>query len=148
MHLPPSPPNLISNLDHINLQVPPHTLPLARLFYTTTLTLPETPSPAPYLAWFTLGSSAHTLHISAQYALTPAQQKAQTESPRHLCFKIDSEEKLRALQERVWRHYEAGGPGAPVYCDEMDVVREKKADGFPVRFFARDYAGNRLEFTL
>lgn len=157
MHLPPPPSDLISNLDHINIQVPPHTLPLARLFYGTTLNLSETPAPPmsqPHLAWFLIGSSTHTIHISSQYHLTPGQLKAQTESPRHLCFKIDSEEKLRVLQERVYRHYEMGGPGAPVYCDEMSEWREKQSKGgkdtggFPMRFFARDYAGNRIEFTL
>ena len=37
---------------------------------------------------------------------------------RHPCFRVESAEKLRELQERIWEHYKRGGEGAPMECDE------------------------------
>lgn len=145
--------SLITGLDHINLQVPPSTLHHAHSFYANCLglhSIPVPPSSKAHLAWFLIGNSDQTIHVSSQYALTQTQLKCQTESPRHPCFKVPSETALRLLQARVWREYERGGEGAPVYCDEPG--KENRASQgpegeFPARFFARDYAGNRLEFT-
>lgn len=144
---------LISGLHHVNLLVPPNTLHLAKAFYCGILgldaaTVPQ--SAKAHLAWFNIGGSGQQIHISSQYYLNEVQMKAQTESPRHPCFKIGSETKLEKLQDMIWRLYEEGGDGAPVYCDQPgeDNGGQGKAGDFPKRFFARDYAGNRLEFSL
>lgn len=57
---------------------------------------------------------------------------------------------MKLLQKTIWVLYETGGEGAPVYCDEPgdDNGGQGVAGDFPKRFFARDYAGNRLEFSL
>lgn len=146
---------LISGLHHVNLLVPPNTLHLARGFYTGTLGLQPAAVPASckaHLAWFDISSSGQQIHITSQHHLNQAQMKAQTESPRHPCFKISTKGKLDRLQSMIWELYERGGDGAPVYCDEPqkdDTDDDLQGpSGFPRRFFARDYAGNRLEFSL
>lgn len=49
----------------------------------------------------------------------------------------------------MWQHFERGGEAAP---KEADKPGEKNSGAvgveYPTRFFARDYAGNRLEFTV
>lgn len=145
---------MISGLHHVNLLVPPQTLHLAVSFYNSTLGLKQADVPTSakaHLAWFDVdGRGSQQIHITSQHYLTQAEAKAQYDSPRHLCFKIPSEEKLEKLQKRIWQRYESGGEGAPVYCDELgqDNAGQGKAGEFPKRFFARDYAGNRLEFGL
>jgi len=144
---------LISGLHHVNLQVPPQTLYLAQEFYGSTLGLTQATVPTSmkaHLAWFNIGSSGQQIHITSQNHLTQAQMLAQTESPRHPCFKILSEDKLDRLQELVWQSYESGGDGAPKHCDKpgQNNSGQGVSPEFPKRFFARDYAGNRLEFTL
>lgn len=143
----------ISGLHHVNLLVPPHTLHLAQTFYADVLGLKPAIVPScakAHLAWFNIGNSGQQIHITSQHYLSQAQMKAQAESPRHPCFKIPTEEKLDMLQRVIWRLYEVGGEGAPVYCDEVgeDNAGQGAAGEFPKRFFARDYAGNRLEFSL
>lgn len=143
----------ISGLHHVNLQVPPQTLQLAQQFYADTLGLSQAVVPASmkaHLAWFNIGSSGQQIHITSQHFLNQAQMKAQTESPRHPCFKILSEDKLDRLHELIWQLYERGGEGAPVHCDKPgeNNAGQGVAGDFPKRFFARDYAGNRLEFSL
>ncbi|KAJ9655365.1 hypothetical protein H2198_005739 [Neophaeococcomyces mojaviensis] len=146
--------SLYSGLDHVNLLVPPHTLHLAYDFYAGTLGLTPTavpPSSKGHLAWFKIGNSSQQIHITSQHPLNSTQMKAQTESPRHFCFKIPSQEKLDLLHGRIWQHYERGGEGAPVHSDDpaqSNRVSQGAAGEFPNRFFARDYAGNRLEFSL
>lgn len=144
---------LISGLDHVNLLVPPHTLNLAKAFYTGVLGLGQAQVPKSkqaHLAWFNIGNSGQQIHITSEHHLSQAQMKAQAESPRHPCFKILTEEKLDKVHKLIWQLYENGGEGAPVHCDEpgLDNAGRGKAGDFPKRFFARDYAGNRLEFTL
>ena len=143
----------ICGLHHVNLLVPPQTLHLAQDFYAGFLGLQAVEVPASckaHLAWFDIGSSGQQIHITSQHQLDQVQMKAQAESPRHPCFKISTPEKFDKLQKMVWRLYETGGDGAPLYCDEpskeTDAVH--RVGEFPRRFFARDYAGNRLEFSL
>jgi catechol 2,3-dioxygenase-like lactoylglutathione lyase family enzyme len=140
-------PTMITGLHHVNLVVPPNTLELAREFYSDTLGL--TPRPVPQLqrdrlAWFNMGTSGQQVHI----AIGKPEDFEHTSS-RHPCFKLGSVEDLIALRQRVWTHYERGGEAAP---KEADKPGEKNsgAEGveYPTRFFARDFAGNRLEFSV
>ncbi|KAL6702895.1 hypothetical protein ACN47E_000857 [Coniothyrium glycines] len=118
---------MITGIHHINLVVPPYTLHLAHAFYATTLGF--TPRPVPHLqrttlAWFDIGSSGQQVHI----AFGKPEDFTHTSS-RHPCFK--------------------GGEDAPVQADKPGESNSG-AEGveYPTRFFARDFAGNRLEFTL
>ena len=138
---------MITGLHHINLVVPPATLPLAHEFYCKTLGL--TPRPVPQLqretlAWFDIGASGQQVHI----AIGKPSDFEHTSS-RHPCFKLGGLEDLIALRQKVWDHFERGGEAAP---READKPGEKNsgAEGmeYPTRFFARDYAGNRLEFSV
>jgi len=144
--------SLISGWHHVNLLVPPQTLQLAVRFYAGTLGLKQATVPKSkqsYLAWFDLGSSGQQLHINSQHHLDEAHWKAQSESARHPCFNILSEDKLDRLHELIWQMHREGGEGAPVQCDKVAENNGRNASAeFPKRFFARDYAGNRLEFTL
>lgn len=144
---------LIMALDHVNLLVPPQTLHLAQSFYAGILGLVPIIVPASskaHLAWFRVGSSDQQIHITSEHYLNQIQMKAQAESPRHICLKIPSEDKFHLLQRTLWTLYETGGEGAPVHCDQPgeDNTGQGVAGDFPKRFFARDYAGNRLEFSL
>ncbi|KAK3348237.1 hypothetical protein B0H65DRAFT_423107, partial [Neurospora tetraspora] len=135
----------------VNILVPPSTLHHATLFYGTTLSLTSRPVPslqAGTLAWFDISSSGQQLHVAIgrpDVDFTPEARQAK----RHPCFRGENAEKLRELQERIWEHYKRGGEGAPMQCDEPGSV-ESGAQGveYPTRFFARDFAGNRLEFSL
>ena len=143
----------ISGLHHVNLLVPPNSLPLANSFYSGVLGFSTTPVPnssKTHLAWFNVGNTGQQLHVTSEHYLSQAQLKAQAESPRHACFKIVSEEKLVQLQKAIYKLYEKGGEGAPVHCDEPGDNNNGQgvAGDFPKRFFARDYAGNRLEFSV
>ncbi|ORX94138.1 hypothetical protein BCR34DRAFT_226923 [Clohesyomyces aquaticus] len=137
---------MITGLHYLNLVVPPGTLNLAREFYSETLGL--TPRPVPHLqrdslAWFDLGTSGQRIHIAEKpedFTPTSSQQP---------CFKLGSVEDLVALREWTCAHFERGGEAAP---KEADKAGEKNsgAEGveYPTRFFARDFAGNRLEFSV
>lgn len=144
---------LISGFHHVNMLVPPQTLHLAHDFYAGFLGLRPAIVPSSsksHLAWFEIADSGQQIHINSQHDLTSTQWKAQNEQQRHLCFKILTQEKLDLLQERLWDLYEKGGEGAPTQCDDLKNFPEhqKGPSGSPVRFFARDFAGNRLEFSL
>jgi hypothetical protein len=69
------------------------------------------------------------------------------------------------LQKRIWHHRLEGGAAAALDCDEpggensgskvyaassLHVWAHADAQGveYPTRFFARDFAGNRLEFAV
>ncbi|KAK3069059.1 hypothetical protein LTR53_012896 [Teratosphaeriaceae sp. CCFEE 6253] len=135
---------MISGLAHVNMLVPAGTLELAHDFYGSTLGLKSRDVPAHQkgsLAWFDLGESGQQIHI----ALGPNEEK----SSRHPCFKLENGEKLLELRQRVWEHYERGGQAAPKEADKPGAVNSG-AQGveYPQRFFARDFAGNRLEFSL
>ena len=53
---------------------------------------------------------------------------------------------LVALRARIADHRARGGAGAPLAVDN-DAAADPGAE-YPARFFARDFAGNRLEFSL
>jgi catechol 2,3-dioxygenase-like lactoylglutathione lyase family enzyme len=138
---------MISAIHHINLVVPPSNLPHAVTFYATTLGL--TPRPVPHLqkdtlAWFDIGTSGQQVHV----AIGKPEDFAHSSS-RHPCFRVESAEKLMELQERVYSHFEEGGEAAPQACDKPGG-KNSGAEGveYPTRFFARDFAGNRLEFSV
>ena len=68
---------------------------------------------------------------------------------RHPCFRLESPEALDKLQRRIWDHFVRGGEGAPSECDQPGGENSgEKGVEYPTRFFARDFAGNRLEFSL
>ncbi|EXJ61606.1 hypothetical protein A1O7_02034 [Cladophialophora yegresii CBS 114405] len=143
-----SPPNsLITGIAHINLTVPDDTLHLATEFYGTTLGL--SPRAVPHLqkgqlAWFDIADSGQQVHIAFGEP-----SDFEKHSRRHPCFKLGSPAALVELQRRIWTHFEKGGDAAPREADRPGGVNSG-AQGveYPERFFARDYAGNRLEFTL
>ncbi|KAK3677154.1 hypothetical protein LTR78_002692 [Recurvomyces mirabilis] len=124
--------------------VPLGTMPHAKDFYTNTLGLTSRTVPAAQkdsLAWFDIGSSGQQVHI----AHGPEGEK----SSRHPCFRIESPEKLIELRQRIWEHYERGGEAAPREADKPGAVNSgSQGVEYPQRFFARDFAGNRLEFSL
>jgi catechol 2,3-dioxygenase-like lactoylglutathione lyase family enzyme len=128
---------MISGIHHINLTVPPSTLSLAHTFYATTLGL--TPIPVPHLQrdtllWFGIGSSGQQVHIAVG---KPSDFEAELSS-RHPCFRVGSKEALRALQERVWKCFEAGGEGAPREADRPgEEGSGAKGIEYPTRFFVR-----------
>ncbi|KAJ5473496.1 hypothetical protein N7475_003062 [Penicillium sp. IBT 31633x] len=135
---------MISGIAHINLPIPQGTLAQAEEFYGTTLGL--TSSPVPELQkgtilWFNIGSSGQQVHISCG--------PTDPLSKRHPCFKLSSREELEELKTSIYNHHRRGGPGAPMAADapgELDSGTQGKE--YPTRFFARDFAGNLLEFTM
>ncbi|KAK4458989.1 hypothetical protein QBC42DRAFT_349196 [Cladorrhinum samala] len=155
---------MITGIHHVNIVVPPGTLELAEEFYGKTLGLTSRPVPAAQvgrLAWFDIGSSGQQVHVAfgregAAGDFTEEARKA----TRHPCFKVGGLEELRELQERVWAHFKKGKGGrgedvgeeealaAPMECDEPGQ-QDSGAQGpeYPTRFFARDFGGNRLEFS-
>lgn len=135
---------MITGIAHVNLTVPAGTLDLAEAFYGTTLGMHSVPVPVlqrSTLAWFDITPKGQQIHI----AFGPSGPK----SSRHPCFKVGSAEDLRALQTRVWEHYTRGGSSAPQEADKPGG-QDSGSQGveYPTRFFARDYAGNRLEFSM
>ncbi|ORY63043.1 uncharacterized protein BCR38DRAFT_219934 [Pseudomassariella vexata] len=139
---------LITGLAHINLTIPLSTLPHAHSFYGLTLGL--TPLKVPVvqtheLAWFAIGSSGQQVHISTQ---KHEGDLISHNSSRHPCFKIGSAEALLELQSRIYEHFQRGEEGAPVAADRPGESSGEKGKEYPGRFFARDFAGNRLEFSL
>ncbi|XPS73531.1 hypothetical protein M3J09_005676 [Ascochyta lentis] len=138
---------MITGLHHINLVVPPGTLHLAEEFYSGTLGLTRRAVPhlqRDTLAWFDIADSGQQVHV----AFGKAEDFA-APSSRHPCFRVASADELVQLRRRVWEHFERGGEAAP---KEADRPGEKNsgAEGveYPTRFFVRDFAGNRLEFSL
>ncbi|KAJ5143907.1 uncharacterized protein N7515_002694 [Penicillium bovifimosum] len=135
---------MISGIAHINLTVPEGTLDQAAEFYGATLGLPSAPVPELQkgtLLWFDVGSSGQQVHVSFG--------TNESDSRRHPCFKLDSREDLEKIKTRIYEHSVRGGLGAPVAADkpgETDSGAQGKE--YPTRFFARDYAGNRLEFSM
>lgn len=145
--LPPPEP-LITGLAHINLSIPLGTLDDAKSFYGRTLGLTSRPVPAAQvdsLAWFDIGASGQQVHISY---LKHDQDITIASSSRHPCFKLASPEALLALQRRILKHLEDGGKAAPMACDSVGESSGPRTVEYPTRFFARDYSGNRLEFSL
>ncbi|EHY56499.1 hypothetical protein HRR83_002416 [Exophiala dermatitidis] len=156
---------MITGLAHINLTVPEGTLDLANEFYGETLGL--TPRPVPslqkgQLAWFDIiPEGGHTNgEGGADHGASPYQQVhiafgpakeflPENKSSRHPCFRLASPEALLQLRQRIWDHFVRGGAAAPREADEPGSENSgAKGVEYPQRFFARDYAGNRLEFSL
>ncbi|CAJ2505755.1 Uu.00g131490.m01.CDS01 [Anthostomella pinea] len=138
---------MIAGIHHVNLVVPRDTLPEAAAFYGETLGL--TPRQVPSLQvgsllWFDIGTSGQQVHIAFgkpdDFAF---------DSSAHPCFRVGDGEKLLELRRRIYAHFEKGGAGAPKAADKPGG-EDSGAKGveYPQRFFVRDYAGNRLEFTL
>ncbi|KEF63297.1 uncharacterized protein A1O9_01274 [Exophiala aquamarina CBS 119918] len=138
----------ITGIAHINLTVPSGTLPLATEFYSGTLGL--TPRPVPHLqrdslAWFDIADSGQQVHI----AFGKPSDFTGPDSSRHPCFKLSDGEALLEMRRKVYEHFQRGGESAPKAADKPgDVDSGAKGVEYPQRFFARDYAGNRLEFSL
>jgi catechol 2,3-dioxygenase-like lactoylglutathione lyase family enzyme len=104
---------MIIGIAHINLLVPPGTLPHATTFYSETLGLKPRSVPAHRvhdLAWFDIGDSGQQIHIA------PGENEAK--SSRHPCFKLGSPEQLIELRARIWAHFERGGEAAPLEADQ------------------------------
>ncbi|RMY08971.1 hypothetical protein D0867_08865 [Hortaea werneckii] len=153
---------MISGLAHVNILVPPGTLEQADQFYGETLGLKPREVPKLQknsLRWFDIGDSGQQVHV--------ALGMNETKSSRHPCFKIESPDALLQLRQRIWEHFTSGGPAAPqeadrpgdkdsgrcprpMCCFVLGLTDGAGAQGveYPSRFFARDYAGNRLEFSL
>lgn len=131
--------------------MPPRTLPAANVFYGTTLGLNPRAVPrlqADSLAWFDIASSGQQLHVAFGRPDVDFTDEARA-ARRHPCFRVESQEQLNELQRRIWEHYERGGEGAPSECDRPGGENSgAKGVEYPTRFFARDFAGNRLEFSL
>ncbi|KAL1863861.1 hypothetical protein Daus18300_008010 [Diaporthe australafricana] len=139
---------LITGLHHINLTVPHGTLDQAKSFYSATLGLTARPVPAAQtheLAWFDIGASGQQVHVSLPKHDNDA---IPGDASRHPCFRVGSPEALLTLQERVHAHWTRGGDDAPAAADAPGVSSGAKGPEYPKRFFARDFAGNRLEFTV
>jgi len=138
---------MISGIAHVNLTVPRDTLHLASEFYGSTLGLTPRSVPAlqkDTLAWFDIGGSGQQVHIACG---PPSDFEKQ--SPRHPCFKLESPQALVELRQKVWEHFQRGGEAAPTAADRPGEENSgAKGVEYPQRFFARDYAGNRLEFSI
>lgn len=139
---------LITGLHHVNLTVPYGGLDTAKSFYAATLGLTPRPVPAAQvheLAWFDIGTSGQQVHISLP---KHDHDTIRDDASRHPCFRVGSPEALLALQRRVYAHWQRGGEGAPTAADAPGESSGEKAPEYPKRFFVRDFAGNRLEFTV
>ncbi|KAG0647784.1 hypothetical protein D0Z07_6877 [Hyphodiscus hymeniophilus] len=135
---------MITGIAHVNLLVPRGTLSQATSFYGQTLGF--TPVPVPVLqketlAWFDITPHGQQVHV--------AFGENELKSSRHPCFRVESPEALLELRRRVWEHYQRKDGASPREADEPGA-EDSGAQGveYPKRFFARDYAGNRLEFSL
>ncbi|KAH8424220.1 hypothetical protein N8T08_010518 [Aspergillus melleus] len=135
---------MIAGLAHINLLVPPGTLEEANLFYTGTLGLTAVPVPPlqkETTAWFNISDGGQQVHIGFG--------ENEPDSPRHPCFRVGSVEELHVLKQRIYDHHVRGGKAAPMSADKPgEAISGEMGVEYPTRFFARDYAGNRLEFSL
>ncbi|KAE8383201.1 hypothetical protein BDV26DRAFT_251887 [Aspergillus bertholletiae] len=136
---------MIAGLAHINLLIPAGSLPEANEFYVQTLGLTAVPVPQAQIettAWFDIAGGPQQVHIAfgVNESLT---------SSRHPCFKIASLDDLQKLQHRIWDHHVRGGRAAPMEADKPgEAISGEMTEEYPTRFFARDFAGNRLEFSL
>ncbi|RSH80580.1 uncharacterized protein EHS24_009162 [Apiotrichum porosum] len=131
-------------IQHINLSVPEGTLPAAEEFYGNVLGFYNDPVPAlqrDVLRWFSVGTTGQQVHISFG--------PVDTAGRNHPCFSLKTPEALLALQKRIFEHKATGVLGAATDCDAPGAENSgAKGVEYPSRFFARDYAGNRLEFAV
>ncbi|CAG8957706.1 hypothetical protein HYFRA_00000041 [Hymenoscyphus fraxineus] len=135
---------MISGIAHVNLLVPQGTLDEAEEFYSGVLGFTRVPVPAlqkDRLAWFDITPGGQQVHIA--FGVNDLN------SSRHPCFKVGSQESLAALQQKVWDCHVGGTKAAAQQADKPGELNSgAKGVEYPTRFFARDYAGNRLEFSL
>jgi hypothetical protein len=128
--------------------VPAGTLPLAQEFYGTVLGLANDAVPhlqKDVLLWFRLGAGPQQIHVSIERSPLPQIHK----SSRHPCFALPDGAALVELQRRIYAHHTQGGDAAALECDQPGAENSgSKGVEYPDRFFARDYAGNRLEFAV
>ncbi|RAL68612.1 hypothetical protein DID88_007326 [Monilinia fructigena] len=138
----------ITGIAHVNLTVLPGTLPLAKKFYDEVLGLTSVPVPAlqkDHLAWFDITPGGQQIHIS------DSASSSEPKSSRHPCFKVASPEALVKLQRKIWSFFESeeAGEARPREADKPGEANSgAKGVEYPIRFFARDFSGNRLEFSL
>ncbi|TVY39867.1 hypothetical protein LOCC1_G004306, partial [Lachnellula occidentalis] len=134
---------MITGIAHVNILVPAGTLDRAEEFYAGTLGFTSIPVPELQkgsLKWFDIVPGGQQIHV----ALGTNEPK----SPRHPCFKVESPDALLKLQTRIYEHAQSGKEAAPLEADKPGESSGNKGVEYPSRFFARDYAGNRLEFSL
>ncbi|KAJ6120401.1 hypothetical protein N7523_004681 [Penicillium sp. IBT 18751x] len=135
---------MISGIAHVNITVHPGTLPQAEDFYVKTLGLVLAPVPELQrgtILWFNIGSSGQQIHVT--------EGPTDPEHSRHPCFKLPSLDELEEIKKSIYDHKMRGGPAAPMAADKPgEADSGRKGKEYPKRFFARDYAGNLLEFTL
>ncbi|KAJ6124694.1 hypothetical protein N7471_012011 [Penicillium samsonianum] len=135
---------MISGIAHINLTIPRDTLEQAEEFYGTTLGLTSAPVPELQrgtILWFDIGASGQQVHISFG--------STDPKGTRHPCFKLSSREELEEIKTSIYNHHVRGGPAAPMSADKPGEENSgAQGKEYPTRFFARDFAGNRLEFTM
>lgn len=129
------------------------------------------PIPPNLMQRFDITPDGQQIHVSS--ASAEGSISNDPKASRHACFKLDSQEGLNELQRRIYGHFETGGDGKPMAADKpgeadsgmypflsqsgvdlglrkagTDLLSGAKGVEYPKRFFARDYAGNRLEFSL
>ncbi|KAF2420580.1 hypothetical protein EJ08DRAFT_690389 [Tothia fuscella] len=135
---------MITGIAHINLLVSRGTLDLAEAFYGDTLGLTRVPVPSMQkgsIAWFDITPGGQQVHI--------AFGENDVNSRRHPCFKVESPEALLALRKKIYEHLERADSSSPKEADKPGAENSgSQGVEYPSRFFARDYAGNRLEFSL
>lgn len=104
------------------------------------------------LLWFRVGDGPQQIHVSFEKGISEAGPALSDRAPissRHPCFSLPSQEALTALQERIYEHHIKGLPASAEECDKPGGENSgSKGVEFPTRFFARDFAGNRLEFSI
>jgi len=150
----------ITGFAHVNLTIPEGTLHLAHEFYGNTLGLTSVPVPKLQLgtlAWFDLTPGGQQVHVSFERGsekggvVEKANGQVHPHSSRHPCFKIGTAEDLEKLKTKIWEHFKVEGESEsrPLEADQPgQVASGAKGVEYPTRFFARDFAGNRLEFSL
>ncbi|EPE06381.1 glyoxalase family [Ophiostoma piceae UAMH 11346] len=140
---------LITGIHHVNIIVPRDTLDAAHAFYENILGFVSIPVPELQrgtLAWFNV---TDTQQVHVAFGRDFDFSGDATTSSRHPCFKVASPDALLTLQRKIWDFYQKAGSGAPRACDQPGAESSgAKGVEYPSRFFVRDYAGNRLEFSL
>ncbi|KIR73519.1 hypothetical protein I310_02190 [Cryptococcus deuterogattii CA1014] len=142
-------------IQHVNLAIPKGTLEQAQEFYGDVIGFKNDPVPQlqrDTLLWFRVGDGPQQIHVSFEKGHSesgPALSGPSPISSRHPCFSLPSQEALSALQERIYEHHTKGVPASAQECDKPGGENSgSKGVEFPTRFFARDFAGNRLEFSV
>ncbi|WRT65117.1 uncharacterized protein IL334_002059 [Kwoniella shivajii] len=134
-------------LQHVNLPVPKGTLQLAQEFYGEVIGFENDPVPQAQkeiLLWFRIGDGPQQIHVAFE-GVSP---ESKILSSRHPCFQLSSPETLVALQRRIYEHMQSKADSAAMSCDSPGEENSgAKGVEYPTRFFATDFAGNRLEFS-